>query len=575
MQRQREGDEIREGELPPGDQLLLLPGSSRSASERHALLTRLGYQVFLATTAKEALRCLKEEHHLSLLILCTDDPLDSQPLLEELCKLRELPVLLFGDVPGKAATPLLRHPGVYGVLPADCPDETVRGSIEVALARFGELEAERERARKSETLLRAQADMLFLFNKSGIIEDYQATDPGRLIAPPERFLGRHLSEVLPAEHVSRTEERIRRVITSGRERTYQYEANVGGKPTRFEGRLIPYGKDRALSIVRDVSLSPRGRKGEEDGRADLFDLATFEGVVVHRDCEPVEVNSALSRLTGRSRKELLFNPVYTNFHPEDRERGEKLCRDGGTGEVRCLCGDGTYLSVEIESRGVDLPRGRATVTSFRDLSQRRVIESQLWGQIERMSNLLRDAYNQINGNLTTLESFLTLRELNGETRRVKALAREARGSVAAFRCVYEQLLLLEDSETLPAAPVIREITDRIIDVLSLSPRLEAQYNLAEVKLTTRTIFTVTTILSELLINTLSQPAVPHALTVELFDDGDSLGLVVCAVTPEGGGDPEFPLSRLVLQQIDGRLEAHREEGETTLSVRIPTRLTLK
>lgn len=558
-----------------GSLLFLLSRQEQIADER-ARLEEAGYAVSIARTPRELESLLKADSSIMLIIALLDGTFNYSQVAQRLDRTRLLPLLLLidGDAPAGAAVTGGR---VYAVLPADVTAGQLLLSVETALARFNDFQEQRCRAERNEELLSANPDMLFLFNRDGTIEDFRAADTRRLLAPPERFLGRHVSEVLPADHAPRTEERIRSVIESGQARTYQYEAKVGGKSVRFEGRLLPYGKDRALSIVRDVGDAKRsGLPDTRSHGSDLFNLATVEGIIVHRQGEPVYVNDALCALTGRSRKALLFEPVTKLFHPEDRSAVKKTLNEFGTGEARCLRADGTHLPVEIESRPATLDVGAATVTAVRDISHHRGLESQLWTQIERMSELLKEVYNQVSGNLATLESFLRLKQLGAQQGQAERILREALAAVAGLRTVYQANLSWQDSETLPAAPVIREITARVLEIYAPGGGVEVEEEFASVAVTTRMMFTLTTILVEILASLLCGVSSPAARVRVALSEGDA-GLTLSVAAPAGNGasDSDFPLSRLLLNQLAGSLESVVEEdGLQAVSVRIPTKLTL-
>ncbi len=118
----------------------------------------------------------------------------------------------------------------------------------------------KEREARSRALLDAIPDLMFLIDQNGIFVDCRANDQDLLLFPEEHFLNKRLHEVLSPELAILTENKLNSALSEGKTQVYEYQVELKGEIKTFESRLVPCGEDKALSIVRDISL----RKNAEE-----------------------------------------------------------------------------------------------------------------------------------------------------------------------------------------------------------------------------------------------------------------------------------------------------------------------
>ncbi|MEI6349212.1 MAG: ATP-binding protein [Bacteroidota bacterium] len=106
---------------------------------------------------------------------------------------------------------------------------------------------------RSNAILNAIPDMMFLFDMNGIIIDYHYNDEYHLYKRPEDFLFKHLSYVLPPYLVDLIMSKIELVIKSVENVVFEYELEINGLNGLFECRLVRCGENSFLSIVRDIT----------------------------------------------------------------------------------------------------------------------------------------------------------------------------------------------------------------------------------------------------------------------------------------------------------------------------------
>jgi PAS domain S-box-containing protein len=110
-------------------------------------------------------------------------------------------------------------------------------------------------------LLSVIPDMIFVFDRQGVIKDYHADNSHSLYLPPEAFMDRMIDEVLPSDIAVLTHETIATVKLNRVIEVYEYQLEVDDEQRIFESRMVFVDDNRYLSIVRDVTYA---RKVEQE-----------------------------------------------------------------------------------------------------------------------------------------------------------------------------------------------------------------------------------------------------------------------------------------------------------------------
>ena len=173
-------------------------------------------------------------------------------------------------------------------------------------------------------LLEALPDLIFMLNRDGIFLDYHAPDQANLLIMPDAFLSQHYADVLPAEIVSAIRPHFKAVVESGRTQIFEYPVIQNDQNEYFETRMIAYGDQHILAIVRNITESrwaeEQLRESEERFRqiAENVDEIFFVQDAV--DKQILYVNPAYEHIWARSRTALLRDPLALTeaVHPDDR-----------------------------------------------------------------------------------------------------------------------------------------------------------------------------------------------------------------------------------------------------------------
>lgn len=132
-------------------------------------------------------------------------------------------------------------------------DITERKSVEQALSE--------SRARYA-SILAAIPDLIFLFGRDGVFLDVHTSDFSRLLYLPEQFLGKNLTDVMPAAFALQILQKITEAFASKKLVVFNYELPnpKTGLIEYFEARMIAADDWRVLSIIRDVTTETRGNR---------------------------------------------------------------------------------------------------------------------------------------------------------------------------------------------------------------------------------------------------------------------------------------------------------------------------
>lgn len=125
-------------------------------------------------------------------------------------------------------------------------DITERKSAEQALASS---------EKRNRAIVDAIPDMLFRLSKDGVFIDYQAP-LDQLIMPPEKWMGKHVRQVMPSDVAQVTMDNIAAAFASNETQMYEYRINVpwpDGDLRDFEGRAVVADDDEVLIVVRDIT----------------------------------------------------------------------------------------------------------------------------------------------------------------------------------------------------------------------------------------------------------------------------------------------------------------------------------
>lgn len=130
-------------------------------------------------------------------------------------------------------------------------------SLESLMAEVTERKEAEKALRESETrnraLLNAMPDSMFVQNREGVYLDYHAPNHNLLFAPPEVFLNKSIQDIISPSIALPLMTLFEQALTTRQIQIYEYQLLVANQQRHFEARIVPYGHDKVLSIIREIT----------------------------------------------------------------------------------------------------------------------------------------------------------------------------------------------------------------------------------------------------------------------------------------------------------------------------------
>lgn len=109
---------------------------------------------------------------------------------------------------------------------------------------------ERSEAR-NRAILSAMPDLMFVLSRDGTYLDYHARARDELLMPPEHFLGKNVSDVMPPELAAEFHKCFE--LASEKPSFLEYKLSLPDGAHTFEAAIVTTESDKLLSIVRDIT----------------------------------------------------------------------------------------------------------------------------------------------------------------------------------------------------------------------------------------------------------------------------------------------------------------------------------
>lgn len=257
---------------------------------------------------------------------------------------------------------------------------------------------------KNQATLEAIPDLMFLISTDGVYLDCHAKDVGRLLVPPDFFIGKRIGDVMPPDLAAMFMRELAQVSRSETPRLVEYSLPVGDEERHYEARLVACESNTILSIVRDITDEKRTRQ-EMLLSQTRYALATNAGGVGvwdwNLETSEFYIDPLFMRILGsRDDAPNRFEGMLKYVHPADRadtEERARACADGRADvydtEHRMIKADGGVLWFQCRGSVVMRRDGRPSrvVGTYTDITERRRVDAELR---ERESEL-RERHSEI------------------------------------------------------------------------------------------------------------------------------------------------------------------------------------
>lgn len=141
-------------------------------------------------------------------------------------------------------------------------------------------EALRASSASNQALINAIPDPLFLLKHDGTVVDYKAGKE-QLFMPSNRFIGKTVFEIFPAEIAAKILQSAELVLAGGDIQSFEYQLTVHGKVEHYEVRIVSSSDDEVLAINRTITERKRMEAQLEflslqDALTKVYNKAFFE-----------------------------------------------------------------------------------------------------------------------------------------------------------------------------------------------------------------------------------------------------------------------------------------------------------
>ena len=262
-------------------------------------------------------------------IIFFDIPFDKKPSLEAISKLQEAaagtPVVVLAATFDEALALEAIRRGAQDCLTKDKLDEkTLIHGIQCALERSRLQEKLYHATLELKAIFRAFPDLLFRIDERGTILDYYAGNVQDLYAPPEKFLGKKMQDILPPETGHLFKEAIRWVLDTNSVVNLEYPLLVPAGEKIFEARLSPLPHKQLVAIIRDITEQKKTEKKSRETEQYYRTIAdlTYDWECWRKPDGSIHyISPSCERITGYSPQEFTANAHLMKeiILPEDRK----------------------------------------------------------------------------------------------------------------------------------------------------------------------------------------------------------------------------------------------------------------
>ncbi|HEX2621121.1 MAG TPA: ATP-binding protein, partial [Phototrophicaceae bacterium] len=132
-------------------------------------------------------------------------------------------------------------------------------SRDISKRKAAELDLRDSEAR-NRAILEVLPDLLMVISRDGDYLDYHTTSPMKFFSRPESFIDKNVRDVLPPAISSSLMEQIELAFETGNTQVIEYQLELVSGKSDLETRIVAYGTDKVLMIVRDVTDRKRGEQ---------------------------------------------------------------------------------------------------------------------------------------------------------------------------------------------------------------------------------------------------------------------------------------------------------------------------
>ena len=240
------------------------------------------------------------------------------------------------------------------------------------------------------SILAAIPDLVFLIDRKGVLLDVNPGKKEALYVPPEVFLHKNVADVLPPNLAKEFMFAVGETLAGKPLAPLQYNLPVKDKLPDFEARFTPFGDDKVIVLVSDISKRLQREKAlkesEEKYRVLFYDSP--DGYLIIRNGQIIECNKAAEKLIGGGRQQIIGRTpgqLSPEFQPNGRKSdeyaielvNETIEKGESSFDWLHLRFDGTEVLIQINLTVITYEGEKVLFTTWHDITEQRKAEDEL------------------------------------------------------------------------------------------------------------------------------------------------------------------------------------------------------
>lgn len=240
-------------------------------------------------------------------------------------------------------------------------------SLDITERKQAEL-ALQESEGRNRKILDAFPDLVFRTKADGTFIDFKAPHDDELLLPPDVFLGKTISEVMPFDLTQRAMFYVSQALRNGETQIFEYSLNSPENTRDYEARIVVMGEDEVLWLVRDIRDRKQAEKAQQRlqeeleirvkertqelewqklalDRATIVGITDAKGIITYASTKFCEISQySREELIGKSHK--IINSGYHNSQFFQNLWLTITKGEVWQGEVKNKAKDGSYYWVD-------------------------------------------------------------------------------------------------------------------------------------------------------------------------------------------------------------------------------------
>lgn len=452
-------------------------------------------------------------------------------------------------------------------------------------------EALRQSEAKNRAMLAAIPDLLLRVKRDGTCLDFiqpTNTQSGTFIP-----INKHLAEVLPPQLLQYQLQRLEQALATGQLQIWEHQFIKGSRLCDEEVRLVPYGEDEVLVIVRDISDRKQTEKQLELQSIIVKNMAggiclvkATDGMIVYTNPKFEQIfGYNPNELNGQHVSNLNYEDVQTNTRKIAQSIISKIISYGeATYEVRNRKKDGTLFWCRATSSIFEHPEhGMVIVTVQQNITEQKQAEEQIKASLKEKEILLKEIHHRVKNNLQIIYSMLRLQQRSLKDPQAAASLLDSQNRIEAIALIHEKLYRTENLAQVDFSEYISGVMSNLLSSYNTqSKNITLEIKLDPIFLDIDRAISCGMIINELVSNSLKYAFPTTEMgQIQVRFQADEQFNITLIVNDDGVGlAPDFDLSQAdslglqlvqdFVEQLKGTIQINCSHG-TEFSITFPGR----